>query len=679
MKKVVILPVLLGVVLCGCNSSKSPDSMDIMSNSAAMINGKLDNSEAHRAVVAFRTKGESHSTFCTGTLIAPDYVLTAAHCFGELASRYKTTPSKDDPQCKWEATASFQSFTSGWRNSVVSIGNSDEETARTQYAIDKVTIPKDYAELVISTGCDRYGDPIEEGMTINDIALVKLKKPIPGSVAKPIPVLPPWLGQNDELYADNMNAEFVGFGFNEKGEIGYKLTFTRPMADVCKYQKVDKEGRTRTDICRYKEHFEISACHPSPDYCSYYGWVNEEYDSLPYYPGTMLYFQDDGGPCQGDSGGPAFVTIGGQEYLAGITSYGDSACAGYGISTDVQSFYYSLGLDSIQSVTDQFVEICGNGIDDDGNGLTDDADDDCGSCPATFTFHDPYTNLASGGTADFDVYLVGSFNTNPDGSWIVDDDKYKMTSDGNGTHTITIEYPKNASFEYKYHVKGWVDADSGRDDGWKSDDPNDGDAIAMFNICGKRYGVGANESYCGNGVWDENEFCDNKAFPDVYQSCADVDPSYVSGRLKCNLDCTLDLSDCSTEEAGGIGNGSSNENRTSLPDDPDATNGMITLDSIMKHQKPTGLPEKTHVEDTDAPSEPVVPVSPDEAGDSGNSDTPSAPDDVDDGDDVADGQNMKNDSGDDCSAMPLNPSHSGALALLLGLGALLGLRRRKEN
>jgi hypothetical protein len=53
---------------------------------------------------------------------------------------------------------------------------------------------------------------------------------------------------------------------------------------------------------------------------------------------TLSYNQvNGGGPCEGDSGGPAFFSIGGVEYLAGATSYGDQMCASYGVSMRVSS------------------------------------------------------------------------------------------------------------------------------------------------------------------------------------------------------------------------------------------------------------------------------------------------------------------------------------------------------
>jgi hypothetical protein len=57
--------------------------------------------------------------------------------------------------------------------------------------------------------------------------------------------------------------------------------------------------------------------------------------------GNQVYYLQPtniGGPCSGDSGGPMFVTRGGVEFLAAVTSFGDFNCEIDGISTRVDTF-----------------------------------------------------------------------------------------------------------------------------------------------------------------------------------------------------------------------------------------------------------------------------------------------------------------------------------------------------
>jgi hypothetical protein len=95
----------------------------------------------------------------------------------------------------------------------------------------------------------------------------------------------------------------VGYGETETGGFGVKMTITNNLDWVC----------------------------TSPGGCSL---GSGRYAS----PNTICQDQNPGGPCSGDSGGPALVVRNGQEYVAGITSYGDQNCTLYGCSTKVDAF-----------------------------------------------------------------------------------------------------------------------------------------------------------------------------------------------------------------------------------------------------------------------------------------------------------------------------------------------------
>jgi hypothetical protein len=55
-------------------------------------------------------------------------------------------------------------------------------------------------------------------------------------------------------------------------------------------------------------------------------------------PKTFLYKTSGKNTCNGDSGGPAFGKLGGEWYVAGVTSYGDIGCTSYGVDTRADAF-----------------------------------------------------------------------------------------------------------------------------------------------------------------------------------------------------------------------------------------------------------------------------------------------------------------------------------------------------
>lgn len=134
----------------------------------------------------------------------------------------------------------------------------------------------------------------------------------------------------------------------------------------------------------------------------------------------------------------------------------------------------------------------GNGGGNNNGGNNNGGDD--GECLTTFTYYNQWTNKGSGGEQDWDVYLVGSFNKDGD-TWITTDAQYKMQSDGNGTHTITVNWPVGTQHEYKYYVNGW------ENDSWKTD-ASDGQSNGVANItsCGMKFGVGGGSSSGGGNI-----------------------------------------------------------------------------------------------------------------------------------------------------------------------------------
>lgn len=141
----------------------------------------------------------------------------------------------------------------------------------------------------------------------NDIALLKLSS-VP--TVTPVPPLPAADGISSADIGTNLN--FAGFGYTETGSYGTKLQVDIPLGALgC----------------------GVSGC-PS-------GYTSSTWQAMAIsytQAGATSGSSDDEGPCSGDSGGPAFMERTAGTYVVGVTSWGDSACRSYGVSTRVDNY-----------------------------------------------------------------------------------------------------------------------------------------------------------------------------------------------------------------------------------------------------------------------------------------------------------------------------------------------------
>jgi hypothetical protein len=173
---------ILGVIvlLVPACQQKEPGP-ELGSETIPIINGTPDTSTAHSGVVFINNA----TGWCSGTLLTPTVVLTAAHC--------------DDADSVDEYEVLFG-------NELASL------------------TPRSVTEVQSHPGWVPAPD------ILNDIALFRLATPAP-DWAVPIPHLPASMG----LTQDDMDEtlEYVGFGRDENGMLGTKRTITLPIHAIC--------------------------------------------------------------------------------------------------------------------------------------------------------------------------------------------------------------------------------------------------------------------------------------------------------------------------------------------------------------------------------------------------------------------------------------------------------------
>ena len=96
-KSIVLLACALMMTLGACGGPTSNNS-ELNNSQDAIINGELPDEPMHAAVVSLHHRvGDTWypNIFCSGTLIAPDVVLTAAHCLDEGRNRFDSIEPED--------------------------------------------------------------------------------------------------------------------------------------------------------------------------------------------------------------------------------------------------------------------------------------------------------------------------------------------------------------------------------------------------------------------------------------------------------------------------------------------------------------------------------------------------------------------------------------------------------
>lgn len=285
-KKILFIAFILA---SGCGTKKSDTNQKITKSYIINGNEVLANAPINSSIVGiYNTKERS---ICTGSLIANNVVLTAAHCVTKNTQALKIIFSTDI-------------------DDAINIREQDV-----------------YQEQVRAVLAVKFGptwDPKDETKEedTGDIALIKFKGALPNHY-KPATFL-----TDPKLLKKDQEVVLAGYGVSQ---------VDLETIDPKNYKRIDQAIEFGDVVCsgdrknNYGTCFEVTT---SGD-----GLLRMTKAPIMSLSETEVRLNEKkAGTCSGDSGGPAYIEIQGEYYLFGITSRGSELCNEVGVYTN--ALYY---------------------------------------------------------------------------------------------------------------------------------------------------------------------------------------------------------------------------------------------------------------------------------------------------------------------------------------------------
>ena len=332
---------LLSVTVLSCEEGQFQDIALYDSDTAAIINGTRVTGNNRLSTVALirRNYWGSYESFCSGTLITQNYVLTAGHCVDN---------------CVGDSSPVDRS------NIRVGIGQ-DENNLRAVYEIESFHVHSDYY-------CSSWS-------IRDDVAILKLKQTVPTTMALATPPMPPHLDVTAaEVAGQTIRMTAVGFGMTNASNYyssGTKYETSLPIYAIC------PKNRARSGRCDSTDRGVIIFNAMSTSTCSgdSGGPAFFTRGDVEYVAGVASYVQ---GNCNYRAG-HALVSDYYDSFIAKIVT--DLPVPGKEICNNGKDDTGNGLIDCKDPQCADSIycqpEICDNGIDDNGNGLIDCADPQC--------------------------------------------------------------------------------------------------------------------------------------------------------------------------------------------------------------------------------------------------------------------------------------------------------------
>ncbi len=509
--KRLFIPCLLSLLLPACQNGSTEASPEIESQQHAIVNGQLVTGDDHLATTMLATDvaeryGDSfvpwlgeYRLFCSSTLITPNWILTAAHCI------CVTSPDETVEQNR--------------QGVYVFLAQSPTDI-REKYEIEAFYPHPGY-------NCT---DGENTDLT-HDIALLKLKTPVPLSSVKPIAPLPPFLAitATEVDSTDGVTVVDVGFGLthDETDENSAKHEMISQLYAYC------PTSGPQSNLCN-------TPIHETAQYLGEtYSFDYPLSDGFLY---TRKGYGSHSSTCSGDSGGSTYLWRNNIPYVAGVHSFVSSYDCDDGTvngNTIVSDYYDNFISEHVHDLPANDPETdCKDNIDNNNDGRLDCEDPWCYHLPVCMKeiCDDKIDNNGDDKIDCDDPMCANAANCQSE----ICDDKI----DNNGDDKIDCDDPMCANATNCLSEICDDKIDNNGDDKIDCDDPTCANALnCLSEICDDKIDnngddkIDCNDPQCADKAYCQADICDCSDLNCKHFSCIEICDDKIDNNGDDKIDC----------------------------------------------------------------------------------------------------------------------------------------------